>query len=135
MPLSTDVNLPRDHEVRFPSGCIQCNNDPDGSTMRLRPHAASFLMISGSLFSVEIPACQHCTLQMGFRKSCLVLISIVVAFCVMLLVRPHLENFVPGSVRKWIGIGLVLTSLVPFILYSAFYPPAFDVTVYTDSVD
>ncbi len=137
MPLSTDVNLPRNHQARFPSSCIQCNNDANGNTLRLRPHLTLSLINSESRFSVEIPACQRCSLQIRFRRTCLVLISIVVVFGVMFLVWPHLKNFVPDHLHKWTIIGLVLTCLLPFILFSVFFPPVIDLEVdtLTHSVD
>tara|TARA_R110002073_G_scaffold36582_10_gene106513 strand:- start:4467 stop:4736 length:270 start_codon:yes stop_codon:yes gene_type:complete len=63
------------------------------------------------------------------------LFTLVFAALFMAFLWPHLDDFVARSLRKWVAMGLILVCLAPYFFWETFYPPAIDITAYTDSVD
>lgn len=139
MPLSIDVNLPRNHDAQFPARCVQCNLNTNGNTMRVRPHTigllSSLLMVFGKGFTVHIPCCRSCAAKIRNRKLLGLLATIVAAGLVITFVWPQVVDFAPEPLRKWICVGLILVAALPLLLLSVLYPPAFDMTAYGDSID
>ena len=139
MPLSIDVNLPRNHDAQFPTRCVQCDLSTNGNTIRVRTHTigllTSILMVFGKVFTVHVPCCQRCTAQIRKRKIYSLVASIAVAGLVMTFVWPQVANFAPEPLRKWVAAGLILVALLPLFILSILRPPAFDMTAYGDSVD
>jgi hypothetical protein len=40
-----------------------------------------------------------------------------------------------GPFRKWLAMLIALTCLLPYLLWGAIFPPAFDITCYSKTVD
>lgn len=139
MPLSTDVNLPRNHTARFPAACVRCGDDPAGASVRLWTHSVGWwtwvFWSFGRAFSTRVPACKSCGWRIRIQRVSGLAITIVVAFVFLAFLWPQLDGFVARPFRKWAGMGLVLVSLAPYLLWETIFPPPIDITAYSDNVD
>ncbi len=139
MPLSTDVNLPRNYDAVFPDRCVRCDRITDGNKMQVRTHSiawlTSLLLMFGKPFTVRVPVCRVCASRIRNRELFSFLSCITVAGLTMFFLWPHVTDFIPEAIRKWVAVGLILICLLPLLLFSIFNPPAFDLTAYSESVD
>ena len=139
MPQSTDVNLPRNHSARFPSSCVRCGDDPANGTVRLWTHTIGWstwvFWMFGRGFSTHAPACAGCGWRIRFQRVGGVLLTLAIAGVFLFFVWPHIENFIARPIRKWVAMGLILVCLAPYILWEMFFPPAIDITAYSESID
>ena len=139
MPLSTDVNLPRQHHARYPSSCVRCGGDHQGQTMLLWTHTigwwTALLWFFGWSFTTRVPACGKCRWKIRFQRVGGLVLSLTVAALFMVFVWPHMDEWVARPIRKWVAIGMILVCLAPYFLWETIYPPAIDITAYKNSVD
>lgn len=139
MPLSTDVNLPRNHTARFPSSCVRCGNDPANRTVRLWTHTIGWwtwvLWMIGRGFTTRVPACAGCSWRIRFQRVGGLLLTLAVAVAFLFFVWPYLEDFIARPIRRWVSMGLILVCLAPYIFWEMFFPPSIDITAYSKSVD
>jgi hypothetical protein len=139
MAFSTDVNLPKSYTARFPDKCVVCGLDRPDSSVRLITGSLGWwtwlLWCFGKPFTVMAPACGFCAWGLHLRRIIILLITIAAIVVVMWLVWPTISADVPRFARKWVAMGLILVCLLPWFIWQAFFPHAFDVTAYEDSVD
>ena len=139
MPLTTDVNLPKTHTATFPTRCVRCNEDPEGNSLKIGTNSigwwTALLWSFGSRFSVSVPACRGCGLRIRIQRIGGTVAILVIAALFMFLVWPHLEDFIPRAFRKWAAMGLLLLCISPWFLWEVFFPPSFEITAYSESVD
>jgi hypothetical protein len=139
MPLSTDVNLPKSHVPRFPDKCVVCGRQSPASTVRLMTGSIGwwtlFVWWYSKPFIVKAPACAACSWRLHGNRFFTLLVTILLVVVAIWIVWPMFADMVPRSVRKWAALGLGLVCLSPFILIQVFFPPAFDITAFSDSVD
>ena len=119
MPLSTDVNLPRNHSARFPSSCVRCGNDPANGTVRLWTHTLGWwtwvLWMFGRGFATHAPACTGCGWRIRFQRIGGTLLTLAVAAAFLVFVWPYLDDFIaPNSEMGSDGPNLCL----PCTLYA-----------------
>ncbi len=60
-------------------------------------------------------------------------IAILAAAAIWL--APWLHEMVSKEVRSWATLGALLVGLTPYLVWELFFPPPFDLTAYTDTVD
>ncbi len=139
MPLSTDVNLPREHVVRFPQRCVRCNADNEGRLIRLWTHTIGWwtwvFWMFGRPFSVRVPACSPCSRVIRCQRLGGLAITIGVTIVFLYFGWPWLDDFVARPIRKWVAMLAVILCLMPCFLWELFLPPAIDITAYSDNVD
>ena len=139
MPLSTDVNLPKDHQTRFPDKCVVCGCPSPGSTVRLITGAIGWwtwlLWHFGKPFSVVAPACRKCAWRLHGRRFASLLLTVALCVVALELVWPLVAGSVSRGLRNLAMMGLALICLAPLILYEAFFPHPFNITAYRESVD
>ena len=139
MPLSTDVNLPRTYSARFPSRCVRCGDDPADGTERLWTHTLGWwtwvLWAYGHGFVIHVPACAGCGWRIRFHRVGGTFLTMAVAAACVYFVWPYLDDFIARAMRKWVAMGLIIICLVPYFLWETFFPPAVDITAYSESVD
>lgn len=139
MALSTDVNLPRTHTPRFPTTCVRCQEDAGSETIRTAGFTVSwfttFFWLFASKFVAQVPACPECRFRLRFQRFGSLLVTIFIVAVVAIFIWPHVTDFVAPSARRWAMLGLALVCLSPWWMFEIFFPSAFDVTVYRNSVD
>ena len=139
MPLSTDVNLPRNHVARYPDRCVRCEAPSEGKTLRLWTHTVGWwtvvLWIFGRGFSTRVPACHSCSWKIRAQRLGGLLLTIMIAALFLFFVWPYLEGAVAPSLRKWVAMGLILICLAPLFIREVLWPPAICITAFKDSVD
>jgi hypothetical protein len=60
---------------------------------------------------------------------------IALAIVVVFFIWPHIDSHVPRMLRRWAGTAFALLCLLPYFCWEAIFPPRFDVTAYSESVD
>lgn len=139
MPLSTDVNLPKDHVPRFPDKCVVCGCPSPPSTVRLFTGSVGWwtwvFFMFGKPFTVKAPACANCSWKLHANRLMGCLLATALVVIALWIVWPMFEDIVPRAVRKWAAMGIGLICLSPLILTQVFFPPAFEITAFSDSVD
>jgi len=142
MGLSTDISMPRDVEPVFPPMCARCLSD--------RPGLVTFY---GSRFSwgqvwfvwlwllrkrvrCEVPICDDCRPAVKRRRGLELLLLVGVTASVVVTIHPWLDQLDLG--RQWnklIVLASVVVGLLPYLIWSVFRPPVFDLTVKEDLVE
>ena len=139
MPLSTDVNLPKAHNARFPNRCVVCGCADPGSTVRLITGSIGWwtwlLWMFGNPFSVKAPACTWCGLRLHLNRLVSLLITLGLIAVAFVYLWPLVSDEFPRLARKWIMMGMALLCLVPQVIYELFFPHPFDITAHANSVD
>ena len=139
MPLSTDVNLPRNHIALYPSRCVRCGDDPAGTTIRLWTHTLGWwtwaLWMFGRGFTTNVPACAGCCWRIRFQRVGRVIVTLAIAAGFMFFVWPYVDDLVARPIRKWVAMALILVCMAPHILWEILFPPSIDITAYSESVD
>ena len=139
MPLSTDVNLPKQHKARFPDKCVVCGYTSPPSTVRLITGTIGWwswlLWVFGKPFTVKAPACTVCGWRLHLQRLVSLFITIGLIVVAFWFLWPLVSDQLPRTARKWIMMGLALLCLAPQIFYEVYFPQPFDITAYSDSVD
>lgn len=139
MATSTDVNLPRSHEARFPDRCVVCNSDAPTSHVRLMTGTLGWwtwlLWFWGKPFVAKAPACAACAWRLHALRFISLVVTIAITVAALWFIWPSLKDSVPQGLRKWAMMGLALLCVLPQILFEVFYAKPFDITAFSDSVD
>ena len=93
------------------------------------------LWMFGSAVVVKAPACRPCRRSLHLHRWASIAVISVVATLALFWVWPLVEGSVPRAVRKWAMMGVALGCVLPYIVFQAFFPPPFDVTAYSESID
>jgi len=136
---STDVRLPRQVDPDFPDRCVACGRGEPGSTFRVRRRPMRWFSVvtilpGGRRHEVHAPACEPCVDRMVRRRILSITVSLALGITGVFLVMTLLDE-VDRAYRKLVGIGGAILALSPWILIEVLWPPAFDTTVFKDSVD
>src|SRR6185369_4611192 len=103
-PFSINVNLPRDHEARFPNRCVLCGDDPLGNRVKIWTHTLGWwtwiLWMFGRPFSVSVPACAGCAWRIRLQRWGRFVVFIVLTVVVVFLVLPYIQPHVPRPFQK-----------------------------------
>jgi hypothetical protein len=138
MPLSTDVNLPRDAEPLWPDRCVCCGRPAPGATARLWTLSIGWWSLLpwhfGTLYSVRIPACPACGKRLRMMRLVKWIFSWAIAFAGVLIGMWLIGSY-RGPMRKWLVILITLICMSPFFLWEIFFPPAFDITCFSKTAD
>ncbi|MFK7818247.1 MAG: hypothetical protein AB8G99_05995 [Planctomycetaceae bacterium] len=59
----------------------------------------------------------------------------IIAGAAVFFIWPHLENVVARPFKRWVMLGLGVVCLLPQILAEMYFPPAIDITAYSDKVE
>ena len=139
MPLSTEVNLPRNHPARYPNRCVGCGENFCTSKLRLWTHTigwwTAIFWIPGWGFSTQVPACRACGWKIRMQRIGGLLVAFAIAGLFLAFVWPHIDDFIPRALRKWVAVLLILICLLPYVLWETFWPPSIDITAFSNSVD
>ena len=142
MPFSTDVRVPRDVEPVFPPFCARCLSDRPGlmtfygSRFSWGQLFFFWLWLLRKRVRCEVPICDRCRPAVRWRKRLELLLMVGLTSAVVVSIYPWLRQLDLG--RQWnklIVLVAVVVGLLPYILWSIFRPPAFDLTVKDDVVD
>ena len=138
MPLSTDVYLPRDHIAVFPDRCVRCGDDPQKNTVRLVTHPISWLTwlfwFGGRSVKVDVPACHECAIRIRIFRWGDTFVVLIIAFLVMFLIWPFIDEMVARPLRKYVALGLTLVCAAPWFFWQVIFPPPIDITASKDSI-
>ena len=139
MPLSTDVNLPRNHTAIYPQRCIRCGDDSVAKTIRLWTHTLGWwtwaLWVLGVGFRTDVPVCSRCGWKIRFQKIGGVVLTMLIAAAFLTFAWPYIRDVVPRPFSKWAALIGIFLCLGPYFLWEIIFPPAIDVTAYSESVD
>lgn len=139
MPLSTDVSLPKSQEPVFPDKCIVCHAESPGNTVKIGTNSVSWSSVLlwwfGSWYRVKVPACKTCAFRLQARRQGAMVVCLILTAVVVFFLAPWLTPLVAKPLRRWVLMIGVLLCLSPFFLWEVLFPPAFEMTAFTDSVD
>ena len=125
MPLSTDVNLPRDFPARYPARCVRCNGDHQGQTIRIWTHSIGWWTFLFWWFgwgvSTRTPACSPCAWRIRLERLGGMFFTIVITIAFLAFVWPHFDDLVSRPFRKWVAMGAILLCLSPYFLWATFF--------------
>ena len=142
MPLSTDVTMPKDVDAVFPPLCVGCLSDRPGLVAF---HGSRFtwgrvffawLWLLRKRVRCEVPICDGCRPAVSRRKWVELLLLVGVASGVGVMIFPWVQSLDLG--RQWsrlIVLAAVLLGWLPYIVWSVFRPPLFDLTVRAELVE
>lgn len=83
---------------------------------------------------MEVPACELCRRPLR-RQWWLCRLLDVAVIAIGLAAAGSLLQGYKGPLKRWLVIGIVLVFLMPLALWETFFPPPFDITVCSDTVD
>lgn len=136
---STDVSLPKSKKPVFPDECVVCGAESPKNKVKVGTNSIGWWTVltwfHGSRFSVRIPACKSCAIRLQLRRwgalAVFMILSVLVLFVIAPLISPH----VAGPMRRWVLMIGLLLCLSPFFVWEFLFPPAFDMTAYSKTVD
>ena len=138
MPLSTDVNLPRDVKPRWPDRCVCCGRAGPGGTVRVWTASIGWWTVVlwqfRALYSVRVPACPPCGRRLRAARLARFVVTWALAIAGVAVAMWVLGSY-QGAFRKPLGILIALVCLSPFLFWEVVFPPAFDVTCFRKTVD
>ena len=136
--MTSDVNLPKDHEPVFPSRCVRCGEDPLGEQIKLTTQSVSWLgvlFLGGKFFSIQVPACMPCGYRIRFQRIGSWVATLVLVTVCLVLLWPLVSKLVPLAFRRWFIAIFAMICILPQIVWEIVFPPAFDFTAFKKSVD
>jgi hypothetical protein len=132
------VNLPKSRVAVFPARCIGCGADGPDTTWRVYTHAIGWWTVVfqgfGPRFSAEAPACRECRGRLRRGVAARIAMNWVLAFVGVGLAAWAL-GWQQGFWGKWMFIGLALLAFLPLLVWEHVFPPALDMTAYSETVD
>ena len=139
MPLTTDVNLPKDYIPTFPDKCVVCGSRSPNSAVQVLTGTIgwwSWLLWSFNRpFRVKAPACSHCRWRLHLLRFTSLLVSAALLVVAYQYLWPLVPRDIPFATRKWILLAIGLVCLIPQVAYELCFPHPFSITAYEDSVD
>lgn len=142
MPLSTEVNLPRNHVAQYPNRCVVCGKHKPDSFVRIITSTMGWWLILlwwwwgwFKPFKTRVPACKRCVWRFHFRRFGSLAAVLLIAVIVMLYVWPHWQTIAPRFGKKYVAVGVIILFIVPVVLFDVFLPPRMDVSVFSTNVD
>ncbi len=139
MPTSTDINLPKAKNAVFPDACVVCGADEPNNTINIDTSSVGWWTAItwwwGKRFSVHVPACKECAFRLQLRRWGALVVFLILAFVVLAIIAPLITPHVPASSRKWVMMIALLVCMSPFFVWETFFPPAFEMTAFSDTVD
>jgi hypothetical protein len=84
---------------------------------------------------VAAPACRTCAWWLHLRNLRGIVISFAIVFGVYRFVWPHMAPHVGLSLRAPAVFAVSLLCMIPFMLWDAFFPPAFKITANQEIVN
>lgn len=139
MPMSVDVNLPKDHTPRFPDRCVVCGEEKPDSTVKIKTDSSGwwsmFFWWMWRRHATEAPACKECGRSLHRQRFGMTLMTAAVVGLVLFCVFPMFEDMIPRAFRKYAFVGVVILCLLPQIIYRVANPLPFYTTAYRKSVD
>lgn len=141
MAVSTDVTLRVDAEARFPDRCVVCEANAPGATVALsESRHGGFITLFLPLVwlmgwrTFHAPICPGCKGRFRLQRWGRGIVTWILVIVSVTVVYPHVREL-DWAPRRLVGGGLVLLSLVPYVLYEVFWPRFFGVTVHLDRID
>lgn len=139
MPLSTDVNLPKSRAPVFPDACVVCGVDAPDHTVKVGTNSIGWWTVLtwwfGKRFSVRVPACRACAVKLQARRWGSHITFAVLVTALIFVIGPYVQSAVPAPMFKWTVLAASLICLSPFIFGEIIFPPPFELTAYSNSVD
>jgi hypothetical protein len=83
---------------------------------------------------VDAPACEWCRDRLRRQHWLRWAISAIIAMIGVGVAFWMLQSL-KGPLRRWLAMGIALACMSPWLLWEAMFPPALDLTAYTDTVD
>ena len=138
MPLATTINLPRGVEPRWPDRCIVCRRETPGATVSVCTASIGLHTLLtggfGRLYWARVPACRGCGRRLWAGRVFRIVITLGLLFVGVTIALWVLGRY-DGPLRRPLGIGIALGSLLPYFMLEAFFPPVFDMTAMPKKVD
>lgn len=88
----------------------------------------------GTFYSVEVPACGPCGRRLRAMRVAKLAVTCVLTFAAVAVAMWVLASY-RGPLKKWLAMLITLTCLLPYVLWEVVFPPAFDVTCFSETVD
>jgi hypothetical protein len=138
MSLSTDVNLPRKIEPKWPDRCVCCGRPNPGGTVRVWTASIGWWTVLfwqfGALYSVTVPSCAICAKRLWAMRVAKFVLNCVLAFAGVTVAFWILKSY-EGPFRKLLAMVIALVFFLPYVFWETFFPPAFDITCFANTVD
>jgi hypothetical protein len=136
--MSYDIKLPLGMVPTFPDSCINCGCEAPGAFLEYDTNAIGWWTIVfisfGKKHRILVPACSSCKRQL--RRNRLLRLSLaLVLLGIGSLLAIHLLHNYHGPFKTHIAILIALPFLAPYIAWELKYPPPFDLTAYSETID
>jgi hypothetical protein len=139
MPLSTDINLPKNHVPRFPDECVLCRCASPDSSVRMVTGSIGWwswlLWTFGKPHILQAPACRRCKWLIHLQRFFSLFVMLFFVWIAFWVIWPHFEDHVSKGLRKFAMMGLGVLCVAPQVIFEMFHPRQFDITAFADSVD
>lgn len=138
MPPTIDINLPRDHQPHFPEQCVACGAYTPDSRLRCAASVARFrnAIWPGGKVVVEAPACRQCVRSARIQRGLSWLASLGIIAAAIWIVHPWATaNIAHAGMAKLVVAGIALLAVAPQVIAEMFFPPAFDIVPFDESID
>jgi len=129
-----EVEVPKQRPLVFPDGCVVCNANPDGHTVRIAAGASGYKPLReplGQPWAADVPACHgHVGALLRSRSVGKLLFGGSIAVSVAaLLAMIELAPSVTGW-ASWLGVAAAVG--VPLFLANRAYTPIFGIEAWGD---
>jgi hypothetical protein len=142
MPLATTVKLPKKITPRWPQRCVSCGTDVSGgrgSTLNWWTHAIGWwtvaLLSFGKPYRVkDVPVCMMCKSRVRWQRWLRILMStaLIVGAGLIWLTLFRGQQF---PLKRAALVGLIIVTILPWVLWEIIFPPPLDVTAFKETVD
>jgi len=132
--------LPKGCVPVFPNKCIVCHQIPNSSLNIAHNSQNPILVFFIPLLwifgwsRVEIPICKKCKPRYRLQRWGRLFITCALIAVALWLIIPHFKVWSPFLRKVVVGV-LVLLAISPYVLAEVIWPPFFDTTARSDSID
>ncbi len=139
MPSPTTINLPRSYTAKFPPRCVVCRAHSPDSTVSVWTWSIGWwtwvLLWWGMPVRVKAPACYRCAWRLQFSRFAGVVISGLLIWIMFQFCFEPIKARVPRGLLKYAMLIPGLIAVLPYIVFQTFFPPPFETTAMSDSID
>lgn len=136
--MSHDVTLPKDRSPTFPRRCLACGAADPTETFRAFTHAIGWwtvvLWSFGPRFSVEVPCCLACRLELRSQRWRRWIVEGVFVVAAALAAFYLLRSY-EGAGKRWLLMGAALVGILPLFLWQQLHPVPLELTAYSKTVE
>jgi len=128
MPRSTNIQLAKTYDPKFPDTCIGCGGMAPGASIELRRKD-----LEGGHVIVQIPACPVCATRLRRKHRVETALTWIIAGIGIVVAQWLLRSY-EGPFKKWLAVGIAVIGFVPMVIWRLLFPLEFNMTVLGNTV-